>query len=55
VREVLFEEENEGYTPEYVRVRVKEAGEPGSVRRVLIEEAEDELATGRVLPIERSE
>ena len=55
VREVLFEEENEGYTPEYVRVRVREAGEPGSVRRVLIEEAEDELATGRVLPIERSE
>ena len=55
VREVLFEEKNEGYTPEYVRVRVREAGEPGSIRRVLIEEAEDELATGRVLPIERSE
>ena len=55
VREVLFEEENEGYTPEYVRVRVDGAGEPGSIRRVLIGRTEDELAFGRVLQDERSE
>ena len=55
VKEVLFEEANEGYTPEYVRVRVDGAGEPGSIRHVLIEETEGELATGRVLLDERSE
>ncbi|MBQ9407844.1 MAG: tRNA (N(6)-L-threonylcarbamoyladenosine(37)-C(2))-methylthiotransferase MtaB, partial [Clostridia bacterium] len=55
VREVLFEENGEGYTPEYVRVRADEAAEPGSIRRVLIERTEDELALGRVLHEERSE
>ncbi|MBQ8954754.1 MAG: tRNA (N(6)-L-threonylcarbamoyladenosine(37)-C(2))-methylthiotransferase MtaB [Clostridia bacterium] len=55
VREVLFEEDGEGYTPEYVRVRADEAGEPGEIRRVLIERTEDALALGRVLHHERSE
>ena len=55
VREVLFEEENEGYTPEYVRVRVPEGGAPGAIRPVLIEGGEDEPVRGRVLPEERSE
>ena len=55
VREVLFEEDGEGYTPEYVRVRADEAVAPGEIRRVLIERTEDELALGRVLHDERSE
>ena len=53
VREVLFEEENEGYTPEYVRVRA--VGEPGEIRRVLITETNGALALGRICNEQRSE
>ena len=53
VREVLFEEENEGYTPEYVRVRAQ--GEPGEIRRVLITETNGALALGRICNEQRSE
>jgi len=54
IREVLFEEEDEGYTPEYVRVRAPGSASPGAVRRVLIERTEGALAVGRVLEDERS-
>ena len=53
VKEVLFEEENEGYTPEYVRVRAK--GGSGTIHPVLIERTEGALALGRICEGQRSE
>ncbi|MBO4297661.1 MAG: radical SAM protein, partial [Clostridia bacterium] len=53
VKEVLFEEENEGYTPEYVRVRAQ--GGSGTIHPVLIERTEGALALGRICEGQRSE
>jgi len=47
VRDVLFEQNGEGYTPEYVRVQA--GGCEGQISPVLIERTEGALAFGKIL------
>ena len=49
---VLFEDDCEGYTPQYVRVRAN--GAAGRIMTVRVTAAEGALARGEVLPDERS-
>ena len=49
---VLFEDDCEGYTPQYVRVRAN--GTAGRIMTVRVTAAEGALARGEVLPDERS-